>query len=115
MCGRVGVWEGGSCWVCVCEDECSGSHVPKWWVWLYWIPHLHREENDNWILEDKLEAHTDWVRDVAWAPSVGLPLSRIASCSQVRRCTPLVNEFSYFSLSCVEIKSCTLFKRSLFL
>eukprot|EP00731_Ephydatia_muelleri_P001706 Em0001g1706a len=43
---------------------------------------IWREENDNWILEDKLEAHTDWVRDVAWAPSVGLPLSRIASCSQ---------------------------------
>ena len=43
-----------------------------------------REENDSWVLEDKLEAHTDWVRDVAWAPSVGLPSSRIASCSQVR-------------------------------
>ena len=44
-----------------------------------------REENDVWLLEGKpLEAHTDWVRDVAWCPSVGLPLSRIASCSQVR-------------------------------
>lgn len=98
--GRVGLV---GC-VCVCEDECLGC-VPKWCVCLYWIPHLHREENDNWILEDKLEAHTDWVRDVAWAPSVGLPLSRIASCSQVRRCAPLVNEFCYFSHSCVEIKS----------
>ena len=43
---------------------------------------IWREENDNWILEDKLEEHSDWVRDVAWAPSVGLPRSRIASCSQ---------------------------------
>ena len=42
-----------------------------------------REENDNWVLEEKLEGHSDWVRDVAWCPSVGLPLSRIASCSQV--------------------------------
>lgn len=42
-----------------------------------------REENDVWLLEGKpLESHTDWVRDVAWCPSVGLPVSRIASCSQ---------------------------------
>lgn len=26
--------------------------------------------------------HKDWVRDVAWAPSIGLPSSTIASCSQ---------------------------------
>ncbi|XP_011407281.1 PREDICTED: protein SEC13 homolog [Amphimedon queenslandica] len=41
-----------------------------------------REEGDSWTMEDKLEGHTDWVRDVAWAPSIGLPVSRIASCSQ---------------------------------
>ncbi|XP_064399509.1 protein SEC13 homolog [Halichondria panicea] len=40
-----------------------------------------REENEAWVSE-KLEAHTDWVRDVAWCPSVGLPRSRVASCSQ---------------------------------
>ena len=44
---------------------------------------IWREENDRWEIEEKLEAHTDWVRDVAWSPSVGLPVSRIASCSQV--------------------------------
>ena len=27
--------------------------------------------------------HDDWVRDVAWAPSVGLPGSLIATCGQV--------------------------------
>eukprot|EP00124_Ichthyophonus_hoferi_P000311 Ihof_evm7s11 gene=Ihof_evmTU7s11 len=27
-------------------------------------------------------AHDDWVRDVAWAPNVGLPCSMIATCSQ---------------------------------
>ena len=43
-----------------------------------------REENDEWVIEEKLEGHNDWVRDVAWCPSIGLPISRIASCSQVR-------------------------------
>ena len=52
----------------------GGDYIVKIW----------REENDRWELEEKLEAHTDWVRDVAWSPSVGLPVSRIASCSQVR-------------------------------
>ena len=45
---------------------------------------LCREEEDGqWKEEQKLEAHSDWVRDVAWAPSIGLPTSTIASCSQV--------------------------------
>eukprot|EP00339_Tiarina_fusa_P002451 CAMPEP_0117024404 /NCGR_PEP_ID=MMETSP0472-20121206/18132_1 /TAXON_ID=693140 ORGANISM="Tiarina fusus, Strain LIS" /NCGR_SAMPLE_ID=MMETSP0472 /ASSEMBLY_ACC=CAM_ASM_000603 /LENGTH=292 /DNA_ID=CAMNT_0004730835 /DNA_START=36 /DNA_END=914 /DNA_ORIENTATION=+ len=29
-----------------------------------------------------LEAHQGWVRDVAWAPNIGLPYETIASCSQ---------------------------------
>jgi protein transport protein SEC13 len=29
-----------------------------------------------------LEHHKDWVRDVAWAPSVGLPYNLLASCSE---------------------------------
>ncbi|PVG01231.1 WD40 repeat-like protein [Serendipita vermifera] len=39
----------------------------------------------TWVLEETLEAHTDWVRDVAWAPNVGLPRSYIASCGQDRK------------------------------
>ncbi|KAL3219498.1 hypothetical protein MRX96_005787 [Rhipicephalus microplus] len=40
----------------------------------------------KWVEEHKLEAHSDWVRDVAWAPSPGLESqSTIASCSQDRR------------------------------
>ena len=35
--------------------------------------------------EEKLEGHSDWVRDVAWAPSIGLPKTVIASCSQDQR------------------------------
>jgi len=46
---------------------------------------IWREEDDTWVEENKLEAHSDWVRDIAWAPSIGLPRSIIASCSQDRR------------------------------
>ncbi len=44
---------------------------------------LPREEDGQWKEDQKLEAHSDWVRDVGWAPSIGLPTSTIASCSQV--------------------------------
>ncbi|XP_032822377.1 protein SEC13 homolog isoform X1 [Petromyzon marinus] len=43
---------------------------------------IWKEEDGQWQEEQKLEAHSDWVRDVAWAPSIGLPVSTIASCSQ---------------------------------
>nr|QBH74141.1 protein transport protein sec13 [Thermobia domestica] len=43
------------------------------------------EEEDRWQEETKLECHSDWIRDVAWSPSIGLPRSNIASCSQDRR------------------------------
>ncbi|KAE8612117.1 hypothetical protein XENTR_v10012730 [Xenopus tropicalis] len=43
---------------------------------------IWREEDGQWKEDQKLEAHSDWVRDVAWAPSIGLPTSTIASCSQ---------------------------------
>lgn len=38
----------------------------------------------NWKLDcfPALSMHTDWVRDVAWAPNLGLPKSTIASASQ---------------------------------
>jgi len=45
---------------------------------------IWKEENDQWIEEAKLEAHSDWVRDVAWAPSIGTPRNIVASCSQDR-------------------------------
>ena len=68
------------CMVAICDCISCGSD--RWLLVLFLSP---REENDAWVLEGKpLDAHTDWVRDVAWCPSVGLPLSRIASCSQVR-------------------------------
>jgi len=43
---------------------------------------IWKEENGEWFEEQKLEAHSDWVRDVAWAPSVGLCRNVIGSCSQ---------------------------------
>ncbi|KAN0029583.1 hypothetical protein ACTA71_007714 [Dictyostelium dimigraforme] len=45
---------------------------------------IFRYAEDKWILDKQLEDHKDWVRDVAWAPNVGLPYSKIASCSQDR-------------------------------
>jgi protein transport protein SEC13 len=32
--------------------------------------------------EAVLRGHTDWVRDVAWAPNLGMPRNTIASCGQ---------------------------------
>ncbi|KAI8610921.1 WD40-repeat-containing domain protein [Chytriomyces sp. MP71] len=44
---------------------------------------IWREDNGQWKEEGTpLQGHADWVRDVAWAPSIGLPTSYIASCSQ---------------------------------
>jgi len=46
---------------------------------------IWKEENEQWVEEVKLEGHSDWVRDVAWAPSIGLSRMKIASSSQDRR------------------------------
>jgi protein transport protein SEC13 len=43
----------------------------------------YREGSQSWVEEEVLEGHTDWVRDVAWAPNIGLPRSYIATASQV--------------------------------
>lgn len=53
---------------------------------------IWREEKEEWVKEASLEAHSDWVRDVAWAPSVGLPRSMIASCSQDRHVIVWTND-----------------------
>jgi protein transport protein SEC13 len=42
----------------------------------------YREESQSWVAEETLEGHVDWVRDVAWAPNIGLPRSYIATASQ---------------------------------
>jgi len=41
----------------------------------------------GWMEESRMEGHSDWVRDVAWAPSIGGADGRavVASCSQDRR------------------------------
>lgn len=48
-------------------------------------------QEQRWHRETELRregqtTHDDWVRDVAWAPSVGLPGAMIATCGQVRVC-----------------------------
>ena len=53
-----------------------------------------QDETGSWVAEanGKLEGHSDWVRDVAWAPSIGSNRSIIASCSQDRRVIIWTNE-----------------------
>ena len=41
------------------------------------------EERNAWIEEEILQGHSDWVRDVAFAPSIGMPKTYLASASQV--------------------------------
>jgi len=45
-------------------------------IWQY------SELDNQWKEEVSLRAHSDWVRDVSWAPNIGLPSTTIASCSQ---------------------------------
>ncbi|ETN14800.1 hypothetical protein PPTG_22013 [Phytophthora nicotianae INRA-310] len=42
------------------------------------------EGESEWTKQElsAVPAHSDWVRDVAWAPSTGLPVNLIASCSE---------------------------------
>ncbi|XAO24354.1 protein transporter SEC13 [Cryptococcus bacillisporus CA1280] len=42
------------------------------------------EEQKKWTEEETIKGHEDWVRDVAWAPNIGLPGMYIASASQDR-------------------------------
>ncbi|KIY93193.1 SEC13-related protein [Monoraphidium neglectum] len=36
----------------------------------------------GWAQEALLQGHTDWVRDAAWAPNLGLPINTIATAGQ---------------------------------
>ncbi|CAO3667107.1 unnamed protein product [Umbelopsis vinacea] len=50
------------------------DNLIKIWSW--------KEDLNTWKDEETLDGHSDWVRDVAWAPNIGLPKSYLASCSQ---------------------------------
>lgn len=41
------------------------------------------DEAKKWAEEEVIKGHEDWVRDVSWAPNIGLPGTYIASASQV--------------------------------
>ena len=61
------------------------DHLVKiWWYFLKCFINYSQAEAGNWVEEAVLEGHTDWVRDVAWAPNIGITASYIASGSQVR-------------------------------
>lgn len=59
------------------------------------------EDEDKWEEESKLEGHMDWVRDVAWAPSIGK--SYIASCGQDRRVLIWKNDGQSNEWKCVQV------------
>jgi protein transport protein SEC13 len=40
------------------------------------------EHADEWVEVHKFDSHSEWVRDVAWRPNVGIPSQTIASCSE---------------------------------
>jgi len=46
---------------------------------------IWKEEENSWKLERTLTGHSDWVRDVAWAPTVSHSNSTIASCGQDKK------------------------------
>lgn len=53
---------------------CARSPEPQVWSFL--------DNLQEWKVDNVLEGHSDWVRDVAWAPNVGLPMCTVASCGQ---------------------------------
>ena len=50
----------------------GGDNTAKVWTF----------DGENWVKEAELKNHSDWVRDVAWAPNIGLPYDLIATASQ---------------------------------
>lgn len=42
-------------------------------------------DSNNWVLDKALKGHRELVRDVSWAPSIGLPRAMIASAGQDKR------------------------------
>jgi protein transport protein SEC13 len=56
------------------------------------LTNICRDLNGSPEIETTLNAHSDWVRDVAWAPNIGLPGEYIATCGQV---SPSGCDFSF--------------------
>lgn len=57
----------------------SGGADNKVKIWRF------QDEKKEWICEKELDGHTNWVRDVSWAPNIGLPYDTIASCGNDKK------------------------------
>lgn len=44
---------------------------------------LREDQNGQWVVEQQLEGHNNWIRDVSWSQNVIHSKTNIASCSQV--------------------------------
>lgn len=42
------------------------------------------DQNCQWVIDQQLTGHNEWVRDVAWSQNIIHSKTNIASCSQVR-------------------------------
>lgn len=59
--------------------------VKVWkYAWAVSILFSCRHDGKEWKLESELNGHSDWVRDVTWAPNIGVPMHTLVSCSQDR-------------------------------
>lgn len=68
--------------VVITRSKCGGKFLFFFFFYIYFLRRAS-EDSDGYVPE-VLEGHADWIRDVAWAPNIGLPFDTIASCSQDR-------------------------------
>ena len=67
----------------------------------------HDEGASAWVEAESLPAaHTDWVRDVAWAPTVGGAAETIASCSQDKKVVIWTRGSGEWALKTIQMSRC---------
>lgn len=60
----------------------EGHHMRGKWCLPLLLQVWRANDMGGWDEEQALHGHKDWVRDAAWAPNLGMPLSTIASAGQ---------------------------------
>ncbi|KAL7748853.1 GTPase-activating protein S13 [Sorochytrium milnesiophthora] len=73
------------------------DNLVKIWQW--------DETSGQYKCSEVLEGHQDWVRDVAWAPGVGLSCQYIASCSQDKTVLIWIQDSPTSKFTCKSLKA----------